>query len=420
MKARNRTGKNIDRRDFLKTSSLAGIGASASAMGLTLPEQNSNPSGLKVTGIETVPSSGGRFMYLKLYTNQDIVGYGEPMNYEHWRPIQQAVNDIADWLIGKDPLRIEHHWQVWYRSTYAQEMPVIMSAMSGIDMALWDILGKVTGQPVWRLLGGNVRDRVLVYAGFGGNSAEEAAESALRTVEDGFRGIKTSIGGPAWFVETPKWIDNAVRRIAAVREAVGDDVHFGVDFHRRLSVPMCKIMMRELEPFGLMWIEEPLKPGNDEALSMLSQMSTIPIATGERSLTRWGFMEMIERELCNIIQPDIRHSGGISEFKRLANHAEIHNMAIAPHNAGSGAIGVAASVHVCATIPNLMICEGGRNRGEGLFHNPLVLKNGFIELPTEPGLGVDMDDDAFEALRDERFRHRGMYFREDDGSYSDY
>lgn len=409
--------RGMDRRDFLKTTGMGGLGLGAMAM--APHSENRNPSGLKVTRIETIPIHR-RAMVLKLYTDKGLIGFGEPLNYEHWRVVAQAVDDIAEYLIGKDPLRIEHHWQVMYRSTYSQAMPVIVSALSGIEMAMWDLLGKVTGQPVWRLLGGQVRDRVRVYANIGGPTPEQAAESAVRAVEEGFHAIKMSVPGPFHFVEPPAAVDRVVERVAAVREAVGDEVLLGVDLHRRFSVPMCKIVMRELEPFSPMFAEEPIKPDNDEALYHLSRSTTIPIATGERHLTRWSFREMIEREMCAVLQPDIRHCGGISEMRKIANHAEIHNMSLAPHNAGSGAIAVAASVHVMATVPNFLVCEGGRSLGQGLFKKPLTFRDGFIELPQEPGLGVDMEDRDIEALRDDEFRLRGMYFHEDDGSYADF
>jgi galactonate dehydratase len=182
---------------------------------------------------------------------------------------------------------------------------------------------------------------------------------------------------------------------------------------------MAAILVKELEPLRPLFAEEPCHPENNESLLMLSRSTTVPIATGERHLTRWGFREIIEREMCAILQPDIRHCGGVLELKKIAGMAEIHNMAIAPHNA-AGPVGVAASVHVMATIPNLLICEGGHQCGEGLFKTPLVFQDGFIELPTTPGLGVDMDDKAIEAVRDETFRLRGMFWHEDDGSFADF
>jgi galactonate dehydratase len=374
---------------------------------------------MKITGFETIPIQG-RSMVLKLFTDEGIIGYGEPMNYEHGRVVAQAVDDMAAYLVGKDPLQIEAHWQAMYRSSYSRSMPVLVGALSGIEMAMWDVFGKKVGLPVWQLLGGKVRDRIRVYTGIGGTTAEQCAESAKKAVAEGFKAVKMgATPRPVRFVDTPRTIDFMVSRVAAVREAVGNDVDIAVDLHRRLSPTMARIFVRELEPFRPLFAEEPCHPENNEALLALSNATTVPIATGERHLTRWGFRELIEREMCAILQPDIRHCGGMLELKKIAAMAEIHNMAVAPHNA-AGPIGVAASVHVMATVPNMLICEGGHRRGQGLFKTPLVFKDGFIELPTGPGLGVDMDDDAIEALRDDTHRLRGMFWHEDDGSFADY
>ena len=374
---------------------------------------------MKITGLETIPIQG-RAMVLKMFTDEGLVGYGEPMNYEHWRVVAQAVDDMGEYLIGKDPLQIEAHWQAMYRSSYSRSMPVLVGALSGIEMAMWDIFGKATGLPVWKLLGGSVRDRIRVYTGIGGTSPAECAEAARRAVAAGFRAVKmVATPHPVRFVDTPKVIDDMVARVAAVREAVGNEVDVAVDLHRRLSPSMALILVKELEPLRPLFAEEPCHPENNEPLLALSRATTVPIATGERHLTRWGFRELVERELCAILQPDIRHCGGMLELKKIAAMAEIHNMAVAPHNA-AGPVGVAASIHVMATVPNLLICEGGHRRGEGLFKQPLVFQDGFVELPTAPGLGVDMDDDALEAVRDETFRLRGMFWHEEDGAFADY
>ena len=374
---------------------------------------------MKITKFETIPIRG-RAMILKMFTDEGLVGYGEPMNYEHGRVVARAVEDMAAYLVGKDPLNIEDHWQAMYRSSYSRSMPILLGALSGIEMAMWDVFGKRVRMPVWKLLGGKVRDRIRVYTGIGGTTPEECAENACQKVAAGFRAVKMGASpGPVRFVDTPKTIDFMVSRVAAVRDAVGDGIDIAVDLHRRLSPAMAAILVKELEPLRPLFAEEPCHPENNEALLALSRSTTVPIATGERHLTRWGFRELIEREMCAILQPDIRHCGGMLEMKKIAGMAEIHNMAIAPHNA-AGPVGVAASVHVMATVPNLLICEGGHNRGEGLFHTPLAFRDGFIELPTEPGLGVDMDEDALMALRDESHRLRGMFWHEDDGAFADY
>ena len=374
---------------------------------------------MKITKFETIPIRG-RAMILKMFTDEGLVGYGEPMNYEHGRVVARAVEDMAAYLVGKDPLNIEDHWQAMYRSSYSRSMPILLGALSGIEMAMWDVFGKWVRMPVWKLLGGKVRDRIRVYTGIGGTTPEECAENACQKVAAGFRAVKMGASpGPVRFVDTPKTIDFMVSRVAAVRDAVGDGIDIAVDLHRRLSPAMAAILVKELEPLRPLFAEEPCHPENNEALLALARSTTVPIATGERHLTRWGFRELIEREMCAILQPDIRHCGGMLEMKKIAGMAEIHNMAIAPHNA-AGPVGMAASVHVMATVPNLLICEGGHNRGEGLFHTPLAFRDGFIELPTEPGLGVDMDEDALMALRDESHRLRGMFWHEDDGAFADY
>jgi len=374
---------------------------------------------MKITRLETIPIQG-RAMVLKMYTDEGLIGYGEPMNYEHWRVVAQAVDDMAEYLVGKDPLQIEAHWQAMYRSSYSRNMPVLVGALSGIEMAMWDLFGKVTERPVWQLLGGSVRNRLRVYTGIGGATPAECADAARQAVANGFRAVKMVVTThPVRFVDAPAALRAMVARVTAVREAVGDEIDVAVDLHRRLSPTMAAAFLQEVEPLRLLFAEEPCHPENNEPLLTLARATTAPIATGERHLTRWGFREVVEREMCAILQPDIRHCGGLLELKKIAAMAEIHNMAVAPHNA-AGPIGVAASVHVMATVPNFLICEGGHRRGQGLFNTPLVYNDGYIELPTAPGLGVDMDDEALDAIRDETFRLRGMFWHADDGSFADF
>ena len=374
---------------------------------------------MRITGIKTVPMRG-RALLLMMYTDEGIVGFGEPMNYEHWRVVSQAVEDMADYLVGKNPMQIENHWQTLYRSSYSRSMPILVSALSGIEMAMWDIMGKVLGVPVWKLLGGSVRNRIRMYTGIKGEiSPQEYVEDALRCVAEGFTALKmVPIPKPVRYVDTPKTVKEIVMRVAAVREAVGDEVDVAVDFHRRLSPAMSIMLLKELEPLKLLFAEEPCHPENNEVLLNITRSTTVPVATGERHLTRWGFREIIERGAARILQPDIRHAGGILETKKIASMAETHQIAVAPHNA-AGPVGVAASVQVMATVPNFLICEGGMQRGDELFDNPLMFRNGYIDLPTGPGLGIDMQDKVIEAQRDETYRQRRMFWFEDDGSFAD-
>jgi len=374
---------------------------------------------MKITQIETTPIKG-RALVLKMHTDEGIVGWGEPMNYEHWRVVAQAVGDMADYLIGKDPRQIEDHWQAMYRSSYSRSMPILVSALSGIEMAMWDICGKALDQPVWRLLGGSVRDRVRVYAPSGGPSPEAIAELGATRVSEGFTALKLGpADGPVRHIDSPRAVGRMVERVAALREAVGDGVDIALDFHRRLSPAQSIVLLKEIEQYKPLFAEEPCHPENTEALLRIAQSTSIPIATGERHLTRWGFREVVEREAAAILQPDIRHCGGIVEMKKIASLAETHYIALAPHNA-AGPIGVAASIHAMATVPNFLVCEGGTCLGEGLFREPLTFANGFVELPTGPGLGIEIDEDALEAARDETYRQRGMWRLEEDGSFADY
>ena len=374
---------------------------------------------MKITGFETIPISK-RALILKMSTDEGIVGYGEPLDYTHWRIVAQAVADMAEYLVGKDPFQIEDHWQTFFRSTYSRSMPIIIGALSGIEMAMWDVMGKALDLPVWKLLGGSVRDRVRVYAASGGDTPQACAENARKVVGQGFTALKMGVApDPVRFIDTPEAVDNMVARVAAVREAVGKGVDIAVDLHRRFSPTMSIIVIKEMEPYRLLFAEEPCHPENTDALLTISRSTTTPIATGERHLTRWGFREIVEREACAVLQPDIRHAGGILEMKKIASLAETHALSLAPHNA-AGPVGVAASIHAMATVPNFLICEGGASRGQGLFVQPLAFKDGFIELPTGPGLGFEIDEDALEASRDESFRFRGMWRSEEDGSFADF
>src|SRR5262245_53293790 len=201
---------------------------------------------MKITGFETVPIKG-RAMVLKMFTDEGVIGYGEPMNYEHWRVVAQAVADMAEYLVGKDPLQIEDHWQTMYRSSHSRSMPVLVGALSGIEMAMWDVFGKVMGMPVWKLLGGSVRNRIRVYTGIEGATPTQWVEKARKAVEEGFRAVKMVVPPqPVRFVDTPQTIEAMVAGVAAVREAVGNEVDIAVDLHRRLSPAMAAIIVKEL------------------------------------------------------------------------------------------------------------------------------------------------------------------------------
>ncbi|HCV26163.1 MAG TPA: galactonate dehydratase [Candidatus Latescibacteria bacterium] len=370
-------------------------------------------SSLYVTPIER------RGLIVQIHTDEGLTGIGAPMNYEHGRTVERAILDMSDYLVGKDPRQIEDHWQVIFRSSYSRQMPILLAALSGIDMACLDILGQSLGAPIWRLLGGSVRDKIRVYSSTGGPEPEKYAEGALRAVEKGFTAVKMCpFPEPVRYIDTPAMVDKTVRRVAAVREAVGQEVDVALDFHRAVSPAMARMVLPELEPLRPMFVEEPTHPENVDALLDIAQSTSIPIATGERNTTRWGFREICEKRAAAVLQPDIRHCGGILEMRKIASLAEIHYLSLAPHSA-SDPLGVVASVHAMAGVPNFLIQEFGGGDGTELFEEPLAFKDGFVELPTEPGMGVKIDGEKLKALKMDDWRLRPARRHPEDDSVND-
>jgi galactonate dehydratase len=298
-------------------------------------------------------------------------------------------------------------------------MPILLSALSGIEHACLDILGKSLDTPIWRLLGGSCRDRIRVYGGTGGSTPQEYAENARAAVARGFTALKTTpFPDPVRYIDTPAMVDTIIARIAAIREAVGPEIDVAIDFHRAVSPAMAKILLKELEPYRPMFVEEPTHPENTDALLEITRSTTIPIATGERNTTRWGFREIIEKKAAAVLQPDIRHCGGIMEMRKIATLAETHYIAMAPHSAADP-VGVAASIQAMAATPNFLIQEYGGGNGESLFVEPLRFVDGFIELPQGPGLGIDISEEGLEANRATSWRLRAMRRHPEDNSVSD-
>lgn len=374
---------------------------------------------MKITRFEVIPFVKQNGLLLKVHTDEGLVGYGSPMNYGHGRTVERAIHDMGDYLIGRDPRQIEDHWQALFRSSYSRQMPILLSALSGIEHACLDILGKSLNAPIWRLLGGSCRERVRVYGGAGGPTPEKYAESARQTVEQGFTALKvTPFPHPVRFIDTPAVIDQVVARIAAIREAVGPNIDVAIDFHRAVSPAMARLLLRELEPYKPMFVEEPTHPENVDALLEVTRSTAIPIATGERHTTRWGFREIVEKKAAAVLQPDVRHCGGILEMRKIASLAEIHYISLAPHSAADP-VGIAAAVQVMAAIPNCLIMEYGGGNGEGLFTQPLTFRDGYLELPQGPGLGIEITEEAIEANRSEEWHLRNMWRHVEDGSVAD-
>ncbi|HVA48075.1 MAG TPA: galactonate dehydratase [Pirellulales bacterium] len=367
---------------------------------------------MKVTRLETYKVKP-RWLFLKVHTNAGVVGLGEPVVEGRADTVAEAVRAIEPYLLGKDPRRVAHHWQAIYRHAFYRGGPVLTSALSGIDMALWDIKGKALGVPVYELLGGPTRERVRVYA-------HAKSRAALkRGLARGFMAFKTTPAKrrPSRYVETPAEINYAAERFAEMRELAGDDVDLAIDFHGAISPATAKLLIKALEPYQPMFVEEPCQAQNHDVMAELARGTHLPIATGERVFTKWGFREVLEKRAATILQPDLCHAGGITEVRLIAGMAEAYYAAIAPHNP-LGPISLAAGVQIAASIPNFL-CQEQVTLGEGYLKRPFALRDGYLDLPTGPGLGIELDDDAVAEKIGHDWRGSELY-DEDDGSVLDW
>jgi galactonate dehydratase len=366
-----------------------------------------------------------RTRLVKVTTDTGIVGWGETTLEGKPKSVAAAVEELADYLLGKDPLAIEHHWQHIYRSAFFRGGPVIMTALSGLDQALWDIAGKHYAAPVYRLLGGPVRERIRVYAHWGIRDASEAGlEAARARLEQlraaGYTAFKSGPPGSWRGHEPPAVIDAFVRCAYLMREWVGPEVELAFDFHGKMTPALAIEICHELRGMRPMFVEEPVPQENVEALKRVADAVPVPIATGERLLTRWGFREICEQQAAAYLQPDVSHVGGISELKRVANMAEVAYMHIAPHCA-IGPVALAAALQVDAAVPNLLIQEQiDQSLGDGLLMQPWVVQDGHIALPEAPGLGIAVDEREAEQHREYIEELGGEHYHPSDGSVADW
>jgi galactonate dehydratase len=368
-----------------------------------------------------------RTRLVKITTDNGISGWGETTLEGKPRSTVAAVEELSDYLIGKDPLRIEHHWQHIYRSAFYRGGNILMTALSGIDQALWDIAGKYHEMPTYKLLGGAVRDRIRVYAHWGiGSMTDEGKADAKERLEmlqkkGGYDAFKTGPGGKWRAHEPPAVIDAFVERAYLMREWVGPDVELCFDFHGKMTPALAIEICHELKGMRPMFVEEPVPQENVDALKQVSDHVPFPIATGERLLTRWGFREIFEKQAVAYIQPDTSHTGGITELKKIANMAEVYYMHIMPHCA-IGPVAFSASLQVDAVVPNFLIQEQiDPGLGDGLLKADWVVDNGHIELPTKPGLGFEIDESEAEqdcGIYEEELG--GEFYYETDGSVADW
>jgi len=367
---------------------------------------------MRITKLETFLIKP-RWLFLRMHTDEGLVGLGEPILEGRALTVAQAVAELAHYLIGKDPTRVVHHWQAMYKHAFYRGGPILTSALSGVEHALWDLTGKAMGQPVYKLLGGPLRDRIKVYAHCPGRTPEEAAQHARALVAQGFTALKTGVAGgrPARIVETPAFVDRVVERFAAIRSAVGKEVDIAIDFHGAVSPQTAALLIKALEPYQPMFVEEPVQCQNVDVLADLARKTHLPIATGERVYTKWGFREILEKRAASILQPDIAHAGGIFEGRIIAGMAEAYYAALAPH-CPLGPIALAASIQLDAAIPNFLAQEQV-TLGEGYLKRPFQFREGFVELPTAPGLGIELDEEALADKIGHDWHNREAYDPQD-------
>jgi galactonate dehydratase len=354
-----------------------------------------------VTGLKThiCGGEGRNWVFVKVETDEGIHGWGEGTVEHRERTVEAAIHEVGEALIGEDPTKVEKNWQRLFRLFFWKGGVILASAISALDQACWDITGKAFSQPIYRLLGGPARDRIRLYTHVGIYEPAQIIEEVARFKEQGFTAFKTG----AWPGMAKLGEREAVRlfadRVARLREAAGPGTDLMIDNHGRSRPGAAIRLMRALEPYELYFFEEPTPPENLAALAKVVEAGfDMDIAAGERLYTKWGFRELIERQLVNVVQPDICHAGGITELKKIAALAETYYVSLAPHNP-QGPISLAASVQLAAAIPNFAILEFVPNqpRRDEIQRQPLVVQSGHVELPTTPGLGVDLDEDAMLA-----------------------
>lgn len=349
-----------------------------------------------------------RWMLLKMETDEGIVGWGEPVIEGRARTVEAAVHELSQYLVGQDPSRINDLWQMMYRAGFYRGGPILMSAIAGIDQALWDIKGKTLGVPVYELLGGLVRDRMKTYSWVGGDRPDDVIAGIRKLREAGFDTFKLNGSEELAIIDSAKQIDAAVGRIAQIRGTFGNDIDFGIDFHGRVSAPMAKVLLRELEPYRPLFVEEPVLAEQSESYRRLADGTSIPLAAGERMYSRFEFKRVFEQGGIAIVQPDVSHAGGISECVKIAAMAEAYDVALAPH-CPLGPVALASCLQVDFVSHNAVLQEQSMgihyNQGAELLdyvvnRADFQLRDGYIAPLPLPGLGVVIDEErVIEASR---------------------
>ena len=382
---------------------------------------------MKITNM-TLYKVPPRWLFLKVETDEGITGWGEPVVEGRADTVRTAVEEFKPYLLGKDPMQIEDHWQAMYRCGFYRGGPEVMSAISGIDQALWDIKGKYYQAPVYDLLGGACRDRIRIYRWIGGDRPSDVAAEAVKAHGQGYTAIKMNATEEMHYIDSFCKIDAVCQRVSAIRDALGYEMDIAVDFHGRVHKSMAKVLARELDQFHLMFIEEPVLPQNNEALREIARYTPTPIATGERMFSRWEFKNLLEDGYVDIIQPDLSHAGGISECKKIAAMAEAYDVAVAPH-CPLGPIALGACLQLDTCTPNAFIQEQSLgihyNKGGELLdylRNPEIYQyeNSFIRLIQTPGLGVEINEEKVQEAARNAGTWKNPIWRNYDGTVAEW
>src|ERR1700687_4370810 len=360
---------------------------------------------IKVTKLETFVLKNS-WVFVKISTDAGITGWGEMLK-DDAKACAAGAQEVGRYLVGQDPCRVVFHWQAIHRGAFYRGGPIKTAISSGIDQALWDIKGKVYGVPVYKLLGGPTRDRIRVY----GQVNAATGVTAMKVAPNATR-------APFKYVEGQKFVDEVAERFKALRDRQGSGIDIGIDFHGAVEPPTASLLIKALEPYHPWFYEEVVQPLNVDVMADLAKKTHIPLATGERIFTKWGFREILEKKAAMILQPDVCYAGGITELRLIAGMAEAYYLPIAPHNP-QGPCSLAASLQVAASIPNFLIQERGDAEHANLLAKPLPpVKNGHRELPTEPGLGITIDENKLMSQVGEPQEYRTRY-DPDDGSVID-
>ncbi|MFF1258969.1 MULTISPECIES: galactonate dehydratase [unclassified Streptomyces] len=381
---------------------------------------------MKIARIETFLAPP-RWMFVRVETDEGVVGWGEPVVEGRAEPVRAAVEVLAEHLVGQDPLRIEDHWQVMTKGGFYRGGPVLSSAVAGLDQALWDIKGKAYGQPVHQLLGGPVRERIRAYAWVGGDEPSEVRDAVSAQAEAGFTAVKMNAVGRMTPLATREEVRACLLRAETAREVLGDERDFALDFHGRVSPANARRLLPLLAEYAPLFVEEPVLSEHMHAVPDLVKASNIPIALGERLFTRREFLAPLEAGVA-VVQPDISHAGGISELRRIAALAEMYGAHIAPH-CPLGPVALAASLQVAFTTPNFLIQE----QSIGIHYNkdaelldyvadrePFRFVGGSLLRTERPGLGVDIDEAAVRAADAKGHAWRNPVWRYEDGSFAEW